>query len=221
MIGTYELNQIYTGDCRELCKGIPDQSVKLAFADPPYWVGFDYKGTKDTDMDFVSPEWIVNELTRISEVVCITPGIDNEIYYPKPLWKIIWIKPASTGRSRLGGFNTWEPVLVYGQPAKRFWQDTITAPGGREVDGEFHPCPKPTKLLISLIDGFTQPGDIVIDIFAGSGTTAKAAKMLDRHFLCFELNPDFADQARRRVANTQPPLVVFQAEQAEQMEFAL
>ena len=36
MIGDYELNQIYTGDCRELAAGIPDESADLVLTDPPF-----------------------------------------------------------------------------------------------------------------------------------------------------------------------------------------
>lgn len=215
-LGPYELNRIYTGDARELARAIPDHSVDFAFVDPPYWVGYDYGNRTDSDMDYIEPLWLVQELSRMCNgYFAITPGIANLYDYPKPAWIASWRKPASTGRNALGGFNVWEPILVYGQSTDRIWQDEFTAPGGQEFDGAFNFCPKPISLLMQLIEAFTAPAELVVDLMVGSGTTAKAAKLLGRNYLAFEIDPDTADLARERVANTQPPLLVLQPEQGK------
>ena len=73
---------------------------------------------------------------------------------------------------------------------------------------EGHPAPFPEALPNRLIamysfgaaEGF--PGDIVLDPFAGSGTTCVAAKRLNRRFIGIELNADFCAHALSRVAST-------------------
>ena len=201
------INTIVCGDCREILPTLPAKSFQLAFADPPYWVGFDYGEKTDKDMEFVEPKFIVNELLRVAECVLVTPGIANDHDYPKPIWKISWNKPASTGRSELAGFNVWEPVLVYGTPKKRIWQDSFTAPGGREFDAQFHTCPKPLSLLKWLIENFTEVGDKIIDPFSGSGTTCKAAFQLGREYLGIEIDPKIVELSLARLSNSQPPLL--------------
>ena len=51
-LGPYESGNILCGDCREILPLLPDKCVTLAFADPPYWVGFDYDGKKDSGIDY-------------------------------------------------------------------------------------------------------------------------------------------------------------------------
>ena len=212
------LDTVTTGDARLLTERIPDASIDLCFADPPYWVGYKYgNGRTDSHMDYLDPIWLVTELTRIAEVVCITPGIANIAHYPTPLWILGWFKPASVGRSALGGFNTWEPILVYGKPKSRFWQDSIYLPVTNQVEAAFHTCPKPLDLLRWIIAGMTQEGDIVLDPVCGSGTTVVAAKQLHRHYIGFEIDPDTAERARQRVANTQVPLPLEIPEQMEML----
>lgn len=56
---------------------------------------------------------------------------------------------------------------------------------------------------------------ITFDPFVGGGTVPAVCKMLGRNYLAFEIDPDTAERARQRVAQTQPPLFVLQPEQVE------
>ena len=76
-----------------------------------------------------------------------------------------------------------------------------------------HVTQKPVALYYNVIA--RTPGDVVFDPFVGSGTSAMASKMLGRHWLAFEIEPDVAEMARERVRNTQPPLFVPEPEQME------
>lgn len=62
-----------------------------------------------------------------------------------------------------------------------------------------HPTQKPLKLIKQIIEDYTKENDIVLDCFLGSGTTAKAAKQLGRHFLGFELNENYYKIAKDRL----------------------
>jgi site-specific DNA-methyltransferase (adenine-specific) len=63
-----------------------------------------------------------------------------------------------------------------------------------------HPAMYPQKLAGDHIATWSNPGDLVLDPFSGSGTTAKAAKELGRRFLGFEINPEYCAIAERRIA---------------------
>lgn len=208
-LGPYALNSIYAGDCRELVQSIPDGAVTLAFADPPYWVGFKYNGTTDRQMDYIEPLWLATELERIGNVAMITPSIGHMYKYPEPRWVIAWHKPAAMGRNVAGGVNAWEPILLYGKG--RIDIDVLTAQVSAQSDAAFHKCPKPLKLMTQIVNYFTKPNDIVIDIMCGSATTLVAAKRLGRRFLGFEIDPEMAELSRRRLENTQPPLLTVDA----------
>jgi site-specific DNA-methyltransferase (adenine-specific) len=65
----------------------------------------------------------------------------------------------------------------------------------------FHGCQMPEQLLGRIIRGCSNPGDWVLDPFAGSGTTLTVAKKLNRHWIGFELSKDYARQARARIRN--------------------
>lgn len=63
-----------------------------------------------------------------------------------------------------------------------------------------HPTQKPLRLVRRALLASTCEGDLVLDPFAGSGTTAVAAKELNRTFVGAELEEEFAELAARRVA---------------------
>jgi adenine-specific DNA-methyltransferase len=62
-----------------------------------------------------------------------------------------------------------------------------------------HPTQKPVPSLKPVIEAFTQPGDIVLDPFCGSGSTLLASKILGRRYIGIELNAQFCQTARRRL----------------------
>jgi DNA (cytosine-5-)-methyltransferase len=71
-----------------------------------------------------------------------------------------------------------------------FWDD-ITVPYWSMRENTPHPTQKPEKLLAKLILASSDKGDVVLDPFGGSGSTAVAAKKLGRKYLTVEVNPDY------------------------------
>ena len=63
-----------------------------------------------------------------------------------------------------------------------------------------HPCPYPDELAYRLITLYSYKGDLVLDPFSGSGTTAKVAGLTRRRFVGYELNPDFIALTKHRLA---------------------
>ena len=66
-------------------------------------------------------------------------------------------------------------------------------------NGKIHPTQKPVELLLYLVRTYTNEGDIVLDNCIGSGTTAVACIRENRHFIGFELNREYYDNACDRV----------------------
>ena len=196
---------IYHGDCREILPTFEDGQFSVAFADPPYGVALGYGDAYTDEGGKGYAAWMqrtAKELQRVASVVLVTPGIRNLWLWPQPTWTLCWSKPGSTRRSDLGGFNEWEPVVMYGM--KRLYHDLCSLPsvaniasGG--VTGD-HPCPKPIRLLKWLLSETTSTGDLVLDPFMGSGTTLEAAKWLGLRAVGVEIEERYCEIAARRLA---------------------
>ncbi len=123
-----ETNKTYHGDCLELMKELPDKSVDLVLTDPPYNakdIGPNNRKYNSGIMCLPPEEykkfcknWF-KEVMRISDNIVFTPGIANTHNYPQPYWQICWHKPAAVSYNRMGGYNAWEPIFIYGKPASK------------------------------------------------------------------------------------------------------
>lgn len=69
-----------------------------------------------------------------------------------------------------------------------------------------HPCQLPIHLLERIVLMSTDPGDIVLDPFLGTGTTAIAAKALGRHFIGIELDPFYKQIAESKLEQVTPSM---------------
>jgi 16S rRNA G966 N2-methylase RsmD len=81
-----------------------------------------------------------------------------------------------------------------GGGSRAFWQYPRVQSKNR-----VHPTQKPLELMLSLVEKFTDPGDIVLDPFCGSGTTGVAALRMGRRFLGIEAESGYARAARERL----------------------
>ena len=69
-----------------------------------------------------------------------------------------------------------------------------------------HPCVFPEEMIKRIIKMSSYPGDIVLDPFVGSGTTMRAAKILNRNSIGIEINPEYEKLVRKRVEPDRPTL---------------
>jgi site-specific DNA-methyltransferase (adenine-specific) len=112
------------------------------------------------------------------------------------------------------------PGLVSAEKAARgktptdVWWHTIVPTNGREKTG--YPTQKPLGVLERIVKVHSQPGDVVLDFFAGSGTTGEAAARHDRGFVLVDDNPDAVRIAARRLAAHEPELVGFETSDVNQ-----
>ena len=78
------------------------------------------------------------------------------------------------------------------------WWHTIVSPTGNEKTG--YPTQKPEGILRRVIQASSKPGDVVLDFFAGSGTTGAVAAELGREFILVDQNPESIAVIRARLA---------------------
>ena len=81
------------------------------------------------------------------------------------------------------------------------WWHTIVSPTGTEKTG--YPTQKPLGILRRVIQASSKPGDLVLDFFAGSGTTGAAALELNRKFILIDQNPEAIEVMTERFANAE------------------
>jgi DNA modification methylase len=83
---------------------------------------------------------------------------------------------------------------------------TFQSPNTNRAASNFHPTVKPTELMRWLVRLVTPPGGTVLDPFAGSGSTGRAASIEGFDAILIELNPEYAEIARRRIHGDAPLL---------------
>lgn len=96
------------------------------------------------------------------------------------------------------GLVTPEKVAKGKLPTDVWWH-TIVSPTGKEKTG--YPTQKPVGVLRRIIQASSKPGDLVIDFFAGSGTTGAVAADLGRRFVLVDQNPEAIEVMRERFAS--------------------
>lgn len=115
---------------------------------------------------------------------------------------ILWfVKPYTIGTTiadnvlahGVGAFNEQAFIRFENVP------DNVLRSGFAKGEGGLHLAQKPVKLLRALIELATTPGQIVLDPFCGSGSTLVAAKLSDRQYLGFEVDPDSVNIANERL----------------------
>lgn len=118
---------------------------------------------------------------------------------------LVWDK-----KSDPGSFYTFaHELLVFGTYKSRTKKGVGTnvlryaafSSGAARTDGEkVHPTQKPVELISKLIEDSTEPGDVVLDTFMGSGTTAVACIKTGRNYIGFEIDEGYHAIAEQRVA---------------------
>ena len=197
------LDKVILGDCLALLDKLPDNCIDLIYSDLPYNERtIHYSDDPSDPNNFPRPqylEWVkqvVSKLVRVSRgyiALQIGEGYDiervgtlqkaytNEGLIPNDL-SLIWQTKGSDYGSRLVIGSKNRPVIRLN---KRYWDlRNVQYP---RVLRSVHPattCPDIAKTLIEL---YTRESDVVLDICNGIGTTTRASKSLNRHFIGFEL----------------------------------
>ena len=127
--------------------------------------------------------------------VCIvfTPGTVNLTMWcslRKPKWICIWRKINQQSPSGLNGWNTWEPLLIYGKHPKPVGHDSWEIKVSQS-ENLAHPVPKTLEAWQVFLEAFTTEGSLVYEPFGGSGTTLIACERLGRRCRAIEISPAY------------------------------
>lgn len=126
-----------------------------------------------------------------------------------------WIKPdASPQFSGDRPGHGYEPIVLAHPVGRTRWngggkKGVYECPRIDRTSGHHHPTQKPLGLMEALVADFTDPGDLILDPFAGSGTTGVAARRLGRRFVGFEKDPKYAAIAQRRIGEAREQAQLF------------
>ena len=183
------------------------EKASFAIADPPYNVGYSYAtyddNKSDEEYNAFCNAYTDNALTY-APAMAITPGKSNEEYYKnrKDFCEyLVWYKGFGLFRGSWYKAMVTEPILLHGKkPKNKFYPtDHIEQGTDREKGlGDKHTCPKPVELWRQIIEPMTEPGDIVLEMFGGSGTTAIVCEKIGRKARLVELDAKYCDVIVKR-----------------------
>jgi site-specific DNA-methyltransferase (adenine-specific) len=208
------INDVNCIDWQDGIKQVLDSSIDLVVTDPPYGMKFQSNHRKvkhksiqnDDNLDWLDG-WVV-ELKRVCKdeahlyVFCSWHNVDifkqslGAYFNIKNI--LIWEKN-NTGMGDLEGDYApkYEMIIFCSNGIKKL-------NGGRDANilkakrtgNENHPTEKPVNLISYLIEKSSNKGDLVLDTFAGSFSTAQACKQKERNFVCFEIEEDYCRTAK-------------------------
>lgn len=172
--------------------------AQFVFADPPYNAGVD-----EWDYNF---KWELDYLQDKADVVAVTPGGWNACNFYKEtqmnyIWEMFcWITNGMT-HGKCGYANVIKTSIfgnVKPKISQDFWKISIRV---SETEDTQHKGRKPYEFMFHLLDVFTKESDIVIDPFAGSGTTLIMCEQMNRISYNAEINEQYCRLIFERSGN--------------------
>jgi DNA modification methylase len=220
------MNKIVCSNANDFLKKLSPKSADLILTDPPYGVGI-------SSWDDNAPiEWC-KEISRVMKddaSLVIFCGKQNRFEVEKALretglnfWQeLVWVY-GNGGVTRKNSYNGHhEPILWFVKDTKNFhfdiegkmWVDTWTVidrarpQSNFKVDKKIHPTQKALEVVKRLVEYHSRKDDLVIDPFAGSGTTAVACKVLQRNFLGCDIDENYVDMANARLKSIKAQMLI-------------
>ncbi len=209
---------IYHGDCREILLQLepvdlvltdPQWGVRLtekAHKDKSYFYGDVGYGSSDDSQEYVKTVCVpaIALAIELFGRVVVLPGTRCAFFYPRPDEIGSVYQPAGTGSGKWG-FICSTPILFYGSDPyltrglgrrPNSWHQPAT--DHAEING--HPCPKPMRMMVWLVERASFSNETILDPFMGSGATLRAAKDLGRKAIGIEIEEKYCEIAARRMA---------------------
>ena len=185
------------GDCLQVMRDMPDNSVDAVVTDPPYNAKKAFMNDNLDDEQYkIFILNIVNSCEKIANTRIFFTGLINLFVWPKPKNLLIWTKLNGTSGAGNIIHNKYEPIACYGK-IKNLMTDVFNYP--IEYGTYKHPTQKPLKLMKILIAKMTDPGATILDPFMGSGTTGVACVQTGRNFIGIEIDEKYYNIAQRRI----------------------
>lgn len=202
---------LYHGDCREI---LPQIQADVVLTDVPYNARKNYGETTDDNMPW--PGWC---LWMDETVACCKTAAPNVLSFLsqtaarwyvsrgiyRPDWEMVWYKPLALSVCAAPFMPHWEPIFYWGEQKRTkdggaLWgSDVLVCNVECGADRWDHPTPKPLRLMLDLVSRFE---GVILDPFAGSGTTLAAAKQLGKQAIGIEISEAYCERIARRLECT-------------------
>lgn len=201
---------IYHGDCREIVPTLG--RFDLLLTDPPYGMRFvsNYRAVKYDAIigDHAFPaETIVSFIRQVDRAAYVFCRWDNIEQLPQPKSVLVWVKNNwSMGDLKHEHGRQWEACCFYPQAGHEFIKRIPDVIVCARTGNNLHPTEKPEELMRTIIS--SNVGDTILDPFAGSGTTGRAAKDLGRKAVLIELEERYCEIAAKRMAKSVLPFAI-------------
>lgn len=219
-----ELNKIYNEDFRNELSDIGEDFTIIT--DPPYNIGFKYNSYADNlpDEEYIE---LIAELKNHKLAIIHYPEETMKYFVPAlgvPDEVNVWAYNSNlpSRQSRLINYYNTKPdynkvlqsyknpndkrvkaQIAKGRTGVRSydWFSDIQLVKNVSKQKYNHPCPVPVKLMERIILLTTSEGDLIVDPFMGSGTTAIACLNTNRNYLGFEIDKGYFEMANERIEN--------------------
>lgn len=209
------INKVFNGDARVLLPKLPDESIDSAIIDPMYGVSTNPKkfATYDWGVDpaFGDPDrwWeyhqpIYEHCRRILKpggTLAWAMGCKFSAHFPRwfgrhRIWAFSRYK--KQGRNPFG--HIWIVQTKEQEPIRFPDDDSLIVMDTEHRLLKIHPCPKSVGEMSFMVKHLSQPGDIVLDVMCGLGSTLVAAEKLGRKWIGCDLSKMYCQVAMKRLA---------------------
>ncbi len=223
------INKLICGDCLEVIKSIPDNSIDCVVTSPPYnkrnapggesWGHTIHYGIYNDNMpELLYQEWqksVVKELVRV-----IKPTgsifynhkprqVDYNVILPTQWLSgfnirqiIIWRRVGDPNISPICFLRNTEWIIWIRKEKPKFNPEMFNKGEVWNITqtyGNDHPAPFPLEIPSRCILATTSKGDTVLDPYMGSGTTAIACRKTGRNFIGIDINPEYIKMAQQNL----------------------
>jgi DNA modification methylase len=208
------MNRIIHGDCREVLKTLPDGSVDFVLTDPPYFVRYrDRSGrslANDRAGDVQQTLAAFADIYRVlkPDALCVCfygwQAVDAFMQAWKaagftPVDHIVWRKRYASSMRFMKRTHEQAYVLAKGRPSVPREPPADVQPW-TYTGNHGHPTEKAVETLKPVVEAFTEPGHVLLDPFAGSGSSLVTAALLQRRYIGVELEQKYCLLAEKRLA---------------------
>jgi site-specific DNA-methyltransferase (adenine-specific) len=204
-------NALIHGDCTRILPELPAGSADFVLTDPPYITRYrsrDGRVVPNDDNDrWLKPAFAQMHRVLAPDRVCVSfygwPHADRFLAAFReagfrPVGHLTFPKRYTSARKFLCYQHECAYLLAKGDPKPPHTPIGDVIPW-RYTGNRLHPTQKPISVLSPLVQTFSAPGEVVLDPFAGSGSTLLAARSLGRRYLGIELDADYHAIAARRL----------------------
>ena len=210
-IEPFAINSIVNADCLMALPKLAARSINFALTDPPYIARYRSRDGQ-TVLNDDNDEWLKPAFSEIHRVLernsfCVSfygwphANLFIDAYLSagfRIVGHLVFPKRYTSSTRFLRYQHECAHLLAKGYP------DAPESTIGDVLDwtysgNKLHPTQKPLSVLLPLVETFSEPDGIVLDPFAGSGSSLLAAKLLNRNYLGFELDPHHHATACQRL----------------------